>query len=142
VPIVIAIDRWSRDEASELPVLALSGRRWAVDQCPVLAVKQTSQIYGAMSANDPKRKSALALTVATATPGEPMMVGIIGARRAAAAYCLNPSCRDEGLTNGRTMRPTPERCSSHAWPFPVSLRDGWYNRIANMFSEECRYVNF
>ena len=29
------------------PLMALSGRRWAADQCPFSGVKQTSQIHGA-----------------------------------------------------------------------------------------------
>jgi hypothetical protein len=37
------------------PLVALSGRRWVADQCPFSGVKQTSQIYGAVSANDPRR---------------------------------------------------------------------------------------
>ena len=37
--------------------MALSGRRWAADQCQLSAVKPTSQFDAAMSANDPERKS-------------------------------------------------------------------------------------
>ena len=32
--------------------MALSGRRWVADQCPLSGVKLTSQIHGAVSAND------------------------------------------------------------------------------------------
>ena len=39
------------------PLMALNGRRWAADQCPLPGVKQTSQFDGAMSANDPKQTS-------------------------------------------------------------------------------------
>ena len=39
----------------ELPLEALSGRRWVADQCQLSGVKQTSQYDGAMSAFDPKR---------------------------------------------------------------------------------------
>jgi hypothetical protein len=41
------------------PVVALSGHRTVVHECPLLGVKRTSLFHSVMSAFDPKRTSAL-----------------------------------------------------------------------------------
>jgi hypothetical protein len=44
--------------------MALGGRRWVVDQCPLSGVKQTSQVDRAVSANDPTATLAKVLIAA------------------------------------------------------------------------------
>jgi hypothetical protein len=71
--------------------MALSGRRWVIDQCPLSGVKQTSQVDRAVSANDPERKSS--------PQGKPLFPTSVPAAQHANAISQNRN----GLTIGHLV---------------------------------------